>query len=145
MKVFLRETSRCVYDPIIEYSITINTTIYWFLLIQIKWLHDSTKIWSFDSGCARSKSTIRRKNLDIIRSDIFIHRYKHNNSKLRHRRYIRIPTKINNIINITTKILLYNTRITKCIRVSSHAAYTKQKLSERGKSKHAKFFRKRII
>ena len=76
---------------------------------------------------------------------MFIYRYRYNNSKLRHRRYIWIPTKIYGINN-TVIVILYNIDLTKYLCISSHTEYTEQKLSEKtGKSKYAQVFRKRII
>ena len=43
--LFLRQTSRCVYDSINEYTFTINATVYWLLLIQVAWLRVSIVIF----------------------------------------------------------------------------------------------------
>jgi len=40
---------RCLMFIMHEYMVAINTTIYWFILIQITWLHVLTKTW-FPSG-----------------------------------------------------------------------------------------------
>jgi hypothetical protein len=34
---------QCLISTINEYTITINTSIYWFILIKITWLHVLTK------------------------------------------------------------------------------------------------------